>query len=81
VVDLSTVVVAASLLEARWETTETAITVTMPVLKAGIRSLVFVDIESGVGLAVQNLRKVLAYPQGNIVLRATPTFGISEEIT
>ena len=53
----------------------------MPVLKAGIRSLVFVDIESGVGLAVQNLQKILAYPQGNIVHHATPTFGISEEIT
>ncbi len=79
-VDESTFVLKAQSLEASWETTDTIITFTTPVLKAGIGSLVFADIESGVGLAVQNLQ-VLAYPQGDIVLHAAPTFGISEETT
>jgi hypothetical protein len=82
VVDGSTFIVAASSIEIRSqrETTDTVITFTTPVLKAGIGSLVFVDIASGVGLTVQTLQ-VFAYPQGKLVLDATPTFGISEEST
>jgi hypothetical protein len=81
VVDESTFIVAASSLEVRGETTDTAITFTTPVMKAGSGSLVFVDIESGVSLVVQKLQ-VVAYPQGKLVLlTVTPTFGISDEAT
>jgi hypothetical protein len=79
VVDETTFIVAASSVELRGKT-DLAITFTTPVLKAGIGGLVFVDIESGVRLAVQNLQ-VFAYPQGKLVLAVNPTFGIGEETT
>jgi hypothetical protein len=79
VVDQATFIIAASSVEVRGEK-DTAITFTTPVLKAGTGSLVVVDIESGVSLAVQNLQ-VFAYPQGKPAVFALPTFGISEETT
>jgi hypothetical protein len=79
VVGDATFTVAASSIKIRGET-DTVITFTTPVLTAGIRSLVFVDIPSGVSLAVQNVQ-VFAYPQGELVLAVNPAFGISEERT
>jgi hypothetical protein len=79
VVGEATFIVAASSVKIRGET-DTVITFTTPVLNAGIGSFLFVDIESGVSLAVQNVQ-VFAYPQGELVLAVNPAFGISEETT
>jgi hypothetical protein len=80
VMDGATFIIAASSVEVRGEK-DTVITFATPVLTAGTGSLVFVDIESGVSLGVQNLQ-VFAYPQGELVLAVVnPTFGIGEETT
>ncbi len=77
-IDIITFALISSV-EVRGET-DTVMTFTTPVLKAGTASLKFVDIESGVSLAVQNLQ-VFAYPQGGARACCESYVWIGEETT
>ncbi len=82
VMEGSTTFCAASSVEARNDVDTVIRFETSPVVaKSGSATLVFVDTESGVSLAVPSSLQVFAYPQGVPVVKASPTKGISEDAT